>query len=492
MKKLLMLLALAAIGALALGNVCLAQAEKSQANAASGPQAQAQAAIKIGDIAAKNNNWSEAISDYKRAIELDPANAEAEKKFLHANEESLNAAATSPNKTKKKLTKAEREKQEEIAKKKRDRAEARLRRNVLKTYDAWIRKDPQQALFYWGKAEVLQDSGGHKSEAIALYHKAIQINPSCAPAYGSLADIAATDGNLAQQREYAEKALALDPKGSSQVFFNYVISYLTTDPAKFSQLVEARAARFPGDEYLIYLLDEAAENQSSPQKQERVFEDIYKDFGPKSAHPSSDINDVMPDLFNLYAKTDPAKAMSLAQRIEKDELSKEEAKGRTAAMPKQSGKQQGIWATLAQYEKNLVDARDLMNRKKYSDALARLDKNPLKPKGEFDPLNNIDQTPYELEKAEAVAGTGKVQAAYESLNKALVAEPDPALESALLNYGAKLRKSPAQVKQDMWMEREAKAKLMKPFDLKQYVTNKDVKLADFRSHVLLVNFWFPG
>jgi tetratricopeptide (TPR) repeat protein len=173
-------------------------------------------------------------------------------------------------------------------------------------------------------------------------------------------------------------------------------------------------------------------------------------------------------------------------------LSKKEATGKTGAKPAQSGKRQGIWATLAIYEKNLVDARDLMNQQEYSDALALLDKNPLKPKGEFDPLSNIDQTPYELEKAEALAGTGKVEAAYESINKALVAEPDPALESALLNYGAKLGKSPARVKQDMWMEREAKAKLMKPFNLKQYVTNKDVKLADFRSHVLLVNFWFPG
>jgi hypothetical protein len=121
-----------------------------------------------------------------------------------------------------------------------------------------------------------------------------------------------------------------------------------------------------------------------------------------------------------------------------------------------------------------------------------LQKNKLSPKGGFGPLSGVSQTPYELEKAQALAATGNLQEAYTSLKTALLAQPDAAIDAALMACGKRLGKSPAQIREDVWITRETKAKFMKPFELKQYVTNKEVKLADFRGHVTLVNFWFPG
>jgi lipopolysaccharide biosynthesis regulator YciM len=490
---------LVTVGLLSVGAVGFAAAERAQSppaprKASSSRAGKAKAAIQVGDIAAKNNSWAEAIADYKHAIQLDPANAEAHKKFLNACYSSVSNQAPPAGKMKKgkKLSKKEQEKQEQLAQEKRDKAKARLTRNLLKTYDAWIKNNPREALFYWGKGEVLEDSD-KQSQALALYRKAIQIDPSCAPAYAALGDDAATQGNVARQREYEEKALALDPKDSSGAFFNYALTYLTTDPAKFAKLVEDRASKFPGDQNLMYLLGLAAQNATARDQKEKLYQQMYKDYGPKSAHPSSDIDDAMLDMFNLYATSAPARALTFARKMQKGESPANEPKNgaRTQSHSSNQGGN-GLWTTLSKYEKSLIDARALMEQKKYREALALLKKTELKPQGEFDPLSDVDLAPFKVGRARALAGSGKRQAAYDDLKAALVAKPNATLQQALLSYGAQLGKSSGEVERDVWAARETKAKLMTPFDLREYVTNKEVKLADFRGHVTLVNFWFPG
>lgn len=121
-----------------------------------------------------------------------------------------------------------------------------------------------------------------------------------------------------------------------------------------------------------------------------------------------------------------------------------------------------------------------------------LAKNDLKPTKEYDPLSGVEQTQYELAQAEAFSGSGDNQKAYDTIKTALLPRPDRSLEAALDSYGAKLGKTARQVDDDIWQSRESKAKAMTPFDLKQYVTDKEVRLADYRGQVVLVNFWFPG
>lgn len=530
MKKSSFLLASAVILAFSFsGPAAYAQAAQTPTATTPAPQLtknqqQANNFVKLGHLANKNHAPREAIGDFKAAIEADPANQDAHLGFIqttlyqrfYAASAKKRPAASKRSKTKRKLTKEQEASKKAKQEAKQKEAEAKGKKEqqkavakLLSTYDKWLKKNPRQAMFYWAKGEVY-DHDSQEEPARTWYQKAVALDPNCTPAWADLADLAAVDGNVAEQRQDSEKALALDPADHSGVFLNYALTYLTTDPPKYRQLVEDRVANYPKD--LDFLLMLAAENATSVQDQEDLYEKIYKLYGPQSAHPSDYLNGMMPELFNLYAKTDPAQALSFAQRMLKDEneaAAKKAAAEKAAAekaaadktaradSPSASKKadaepQKPFWQTIADYEKSIIDANALIAQKKYSDAEALLAKNALKVKGEFDTFSGIDQTSYQLAQSAALAGSGGNQKAYDNLKTALLPKPNDSLEAALVSYGAKLGKTAPQVREDVWRTREAKAKPFTPFDLKQYVTNKEFKLADFRGKVVLVNFWFPG
>ena len=509
---------LASAAALALsfsGSTVYAQAAPNSAATAPASQLtknqqQAKDDVKLGEAAKKNHALKEAIADYKAAVLADPGNRVAHRKFIQASIFSVDLwrpqkKKSEPRKNGKKLTteqqQAERSKIEAAQKQletKRMKQHAKVKAQLLAIYDKWIKENPQNAMFYWGKGEVYAFHS-EDEQARPWFQRAVAINPSCAAAWASLSGAAYMFGDVSEQRHDAEKALALDPEDRSGVFFLYALSYFGADPAKFNTIVENRAAKDPDEQDLDYLLMLVAENTPNPAEQQAAYEKIYALYAPQSAHPSDDLDQIMPQLFNLYARNNAAKALSFAEKIAIERAAAQAKKAdaekasATNASPKSAAKQQKpFWQAVADYQKNIVDARSLIAEKKYADAEALLVKNNLKPENDYDPLGQIDRTPYQLTKAEALADAGQVQKAYETVRTALLPKPDDSLEAALVSYGAKLGKTPAQVREDLWQTRDATAKPFIPFELKQYVTNKDVKLADFRGHALLVNFWYPG
>ncbi len=475
-----------------------AQDSKSATLPVSAARQKAQADISLGDVANQNGTTDEAIADYKAAVIADPSDTDAHTKFLRAYNEKVYAFLT-PKKiknAKKKPTKEQIAAKQKKDQAKRAKLEAKYTKLLLATYDGWIKKNPQRPMFYWGKAQILEDEDKNP-EAIALLNKALSIDPSCAPVWADLSDLAATAGDVSTQRADAEKALAIDPGDASGVFFQYALTYLTADPPRYRQLVEGRAAKYPdGLEFLLVL---AAENAPTVAEEEAVYEKVYQIYGPNSAKPSGDVIEIMVDLFNLYARTDSVKALAFAQQMRKaeaEELAKKaaaEKKTQTASKdPKKAGakRPKHTWEAISDFQESLVDAQSLIAQKKYAGALTLLDK--VNFSDQNDPISDVEQTPYDLTKAEALAGSGENQKAYDAVKTALLPQPDASLENALLVYGAKLGKTPAQIDGDIWQTRESKAKPMVPFDLKQYVTDKEIKLADYRGQVVLVNFWFPG
>lgn len=482
------------------------QQSTSPASKLTRQQEQAQADAKLGDIALNNHATREAVADYKAAILADPDNQDAHRKFIQISIFSVDLLQppekkTESRKNRKQLTKEQQEAQESKTeakqkqlKTKRIKKHVRVRAQLLATYDKWIKRNPQNAMFYWGKGEVYA-SHSEAEQARPWFEKAIAINPSCAPAWSSLSMAAYMDGNVLEQRRDAEEALAFDPQDRSGVFFFYALSYFAADFAKFRTIVEDRVTRDPGDESLDNLLMLVAENAPTLEEQEAAYERIYQLYGPESAHPAGDLDSIMPQLFNLYARGDAAKALSFAEKMENDEAASAEKQNAAAAKntKKTDAKPRtSFWQTVADYQRGIAEAQSLIAQKKYSDALTLLARNELKPKNDYDPLGTIDKTPDELTEAQALAASGQTEKAYDSIKTALLPEPEDTLEAALVSYGGKLGKTPAQVHEDVWQTRDAKAKPFTPFDLKQYVTNKDVKLADFRGRVVLVNFWYPG
>ena len=487
---------------------------RQQLSASSPPsakqQARAKADIQLGDLALKKQDTRKAISDYKAAVFADSDNRVAHRKFIQTSIFSIDLwrpqkKKTDPRKNGKKLTN-----EQEKAEKSRIQAEqkrlqtkwakqhAKVKAQLLATYDKWIKKNPRNAMFYWGKGEVYAFHS-EDEQARPWFQKAIAVNPSCAAAWASLSGSAYMFGDVSEQRRDAERALALDPQDRSGVFFLYALSYFASDPAKFNTIVENRAAKYPDEQNLDYLLMLVAENTPNPEEQQAAYEKIYALYGPLSARPSDDLDQIMPQLFNLYARNDAAKALRFAEKVAHDrgaaratKAAAEKASAANTSSKSTAEPQKPFWQMVADYQKNIVDVRLLIAEKKYADAEALLARNDLKPENDYDPLGQIDRTPYQLTKAEALAGAGQLQNAYDTVRAALLPKPDEALEAALVSYGVKLGKNPAQVRQDVWKAREAKAKPFTPFDLAQYVTDKDVKLADFRGHIVLVNFWYPG
>lgn len=477
---------------------------KSSDAAASSARKKSEDAIKIGDLASQNDSLDEAIADYKAAIMADPSNVDAHTKFIRAYGQKSYAFLT-PKKikaAKKKPTKDEQEAAQKKTQARQKKEREKVNGILLATYNEWLKKYPKQPMYYWGKAQVMEMEDKNDL-AKSLLNQALAIDPSCAPAWADLSDMAATAGDVTTQRADAEKALAIDPSDSSGVFFNYVLTYLSADPPKYRQLVEDRAAKHPKD--LEFLLVLAAENEPSSNEELAAYQKLYDLYGPKSANPSDDVSDIMIDAFNLYAKSDSAKALAFAEQMQKDEagqLAKKataDKEAQAAAKDKDKDAKKSadpppkpLWESIADFQKNIVQAQSLIVQKKYADAQALLAKNDLKPTKEYDPLSGVEQTQYELAQAEAFSGSGDNQKAYDTIKTALLPRPDRSLEAALDSYGAKLGKTARQVDDDIWQSRESKAKAMTPFDLKQYVTDKEVRLADYRGQVVLVNFWFPG
>jgi thiol-disulfide isomerase/thioredoxin len=177
----------------------------------------------------------------------------------------------------------------------------------------------------------------------------------------------------------------------------------------------------------------------------------------------------MADLFNLYAQNNPQQALGLAQE-----------------MQKQKWTDPG-WKDAVAYQQNLITALDSIAAAKYPEASSLLQRQFAGDIVKY----YIDHTPVTLAVAEAQAGAGHVQQAFDTLAAAWIKAPNAELKTGLLKYGARLGKTPAQVDDSLWQKWTANAKEMKPFELKRVGGNAKVKLSDFRGRVILVSFWFP-
>jgi thiol-disulfide isomerase/thioredoxin len=95
-------------------------------------------------------------------------------------------------------------------------------------------------------------------------------------------------------------------------------------------------------------------------------------------------------------------------------------------------------------------------------------------------------------KAQAVAVSVNINAAYDSLMVYFVKTPDVKLKKCIADYGTTLGKNGAQVEADIWKKLDAVSKQATPFTLKRYLTPGMASLSDYQGKVVLLTYWFPG
>jgi thiol-disulfide isomerase/thioredoxin len=324
-------------------------------------------------------------------------------------------------------------------------------------YESWLAKYPAKAPVEWGLGKVLLDIDPVLAEA--HLQKALTIEPRCAPAYRDLATLAFLRKQPEQRAEYLLKAKESAP-GDSAYAMAHAMAVYGTDKAAARPLLEDIQTRFPKDRAAISALVYLSILSATPEERKGWLERLWTGFPGAQGRNSS-----MKQLFALYAKDYDPKALDLAREMVKTYPADKE------------------WPLELEAETQILQAHALVKAQKFADADALLGKLTL-------PVR-MDALPYYVLKAEAM-GAGDPAKAYAALMEAAVPEPRDPIEAALKTYGARLGKTAAQVDDELWAQRYAKATPFKAFELTDYRTGKPVKLADYRGKVVLVNFWFPG
>jgi thiol-disulfide isomerase/thioredoxin len=324
-------------------------------------------------------------------------------------------------------------------------------------YEAWVAKYTGKAAVEWGLGKVLMDIDPAMAES--HLQKALAIDPRCAPAYRELALLASVRKQPEQRLAHLLKARESAPDDPAYAL-SYAMAVYATDKPAAKPLLQDVVTRFPKDRASMSSLIYLSMLSATPEERKGWLERLWTGFPGAQGRNSS-----LKQLFALYAKDYDAKALDLARDMMKTYPADKE------------------WPLELEAEIEILKAAALVKAQKYADAEALLGKQTL-------PVR-MDALPYYLLRAEAT-GAGDPARAYAALMTAAVPEPRDPIETALKTYGGKLGKTPAQVDDELWGQRYAKATPFKDFELTDYRTGKPVTVADYRGKVVLVNFWFPG
>jgi len=147
--------------------------------------------------------------------------------------------------------------------------------------------------------------------------------------------------------------------------------------------------------------------------------------------------------------------------------------------------EQKTWQDLGAYAAALDESAALRAKGDGKAAAQRLD-------GVKTLRSYMDQAPLALARAAALETAGDPAAAYTSLADVVAKTPTDALVAELTRIGGVLKKTPGTVRADVQALRDAGAKPAPAFTLPDYPDRRNVSLADYKGRVVLINFWYPS
>jgi uncharacterized protein (DUF1684 family)/tetratricopeptide (TPR) repeat protein len=405
--------------------------------------AEAESAFLAGRRARENGSLMSAMQAFSHAVAIDPDYLDACAELASA----IKAALVDP---------------EDYARYTHSMA-TRTLTNVLNFYSARARANPLAAAYQWALGEL--DVSPRRDAAERFFRNAIANDPAFARAHQSLAFTLAYHCDFEGAREHFRKAMELKA-GDPEALADYARQVRDSDPELFRKLANDFLSRHPGHPEGAGLLSSLAMDEADPGVRIALLERLKRLY-PPSEFDVSEWH--MRFLFDAYNASDPVKALALAQEM-------------TLIVP--GGEVEQDWLGIARYAQDMMSARSMMDRRSYPEASKLLGKTPLPYRISPDPLV--------LAHAEAMAGAGDLNRAYKSVATAFARRPSAALRPALERYGRSLKKSPAQMEQDVRESMKDNGDKVGNFRLAALDGNRQVRLSDYRGRIVLLSLWYPG
>jgi hypothetical protein len=253
-----------------------------------------------------------------------------------------------------------------------------------------------------------------------------------------------------------------------ELALRFAYCFRLSDRARYEQIVQNILTRFPTEPIAMEAIGQMAADAGRTADKIVFLERIRTEFARFAHHEEQDLkpankymacprmhyNDFMERLFEVYLKTDGAKALEVAEHM-------------ALANPNDDGE----WLPKFNLQKLIV--KDSIQAGKSAN----------------DILTQLDIVEADLHSKYLVLR----RRAYDNLLNRVAEYPVEPFKSELLKVGERLwpKRSPEQVDQDLWQLRMAKATPFYNFELPTYDGKRTVKLADLRGTVVVMDFWGP-
>ena len=409
----------------------------------------AQAIDQKGRDAQGDGHYAEALADFRKAIALDPdyADAYGDEIFI-APLAAIEAKGMTGNETGTK----------DVARAKK--RTGKVMRNEVKGFEKQARRHPDNPIYLWALGQFYDENDPLKQEQYC--RKAVEVNARFAPGYECLAAVANLRGDDKAYSALRAKEAELEPD-SAKVVFGYVRTLLK-DEAAYKVATERLLQKFPGDPVAAQALYWYAIDQKTDSAEALSLERLRRQFAPEK-FVWSEIG--MEELFEIDDRLDPPKARALAHDM-------------VRAEPKDDD-----WPKYAAYADAMATAEQELANGHAPAAVTALQY--IKP-----PYSIFDMRRELMLNARALEASGRTEDAYGLLLSQYAKHPTEEVGAALDAYGAKAGKSTTEVHAAVWEAVQKGSTPAIPFTLPGFDGGKPVSLADYRGHVVLVDFWFPN